>query len=100
MLELASKYGLEPTFKKCQFLHRKVQFLGHEIENGRIRPIEENILAIKKIPALTSVKQVQSFLGLSGYFRKYVPSYSRIAKPLSDLLKSGSTFVFGVEQEQ
>ena len=100
VLDTASKYGLEPKFKKCQFLKRQVVFLGHVIVDGTIRPTEEKTLAIKNFPVPTTIKQIQSFLGLTGYFRKYIPSYSQIAKPLSDLLKNGSLFVFGIEQHQ
>ncbi|GFX94666.1 hypothetical protein TNCV_3088951 [Trichonephila clavipes] len=65
VLEVASKYGLEMNFKKCQFLRRKVEFLGHVIENGTIRPSIAKTIAVKKFPVPTTVKQVQSFLGLT-----------------------------------
>ncbi|GBO46719.1 Transposon Tf2-8 polyprotein [Araneus ventricosus] len=60
-------------------------------------PIAKTI-AVKKFPVPTTVKQVQSFLGLTGYFRKFIPAYSKIAKPLSDLIRSDNPFVF--EQPQ
>ncbi|GFX59435.1 retrovirus-related Pol polyprotein from transposon 17.6 [Trichonephila clavipes] len=98
VLEVASKYGLEMKFKKCQFLRRKVEFLGHVIENGTIRPSIVKTIAVKKFPVPTTVKQVQSFLGLTGYFRKFIPAYSQIAKPLSDLTRKDNPFMF--EQPQ
>ncbi|GFU85880.1 retrovirus-related Pol polyprotein from transposon 17.6 [Trichonephila clavipes] len=98
VLEVASKYGLEMKFKKCQFLRRKVEFLGHVVENGTIRPSIAKTIAVKKFPVPTTVKQVQSFLGLTGYFRKFIPSYSQIAKPLSDLTMEDNPFKF--EQPQ
>ncbi|GFU68573.1 retrovirus-related Pol polyprotein from transposon 17.6 [Trichonephila clavipes] len=85
-------------FKKCQFLRRKVEFLGHVVKNGTIRPSIAKTLAVKKFPAPTTVKQVQSFLGLTGYFRKFIPAYSQIAKPLSDLTRKDNPFMF--EQPQ
>ncbi|GFV55431.1 retrovirus-related Pol polyprotein from transposon 17.6 [Trichonephila clavipes] len=97
VLEVASKYGLEMKFKKCQFL-RKVEFLGHVVENGTIRPSIAKTIAVKKFPVPTTVKQVQSFLGLTGYFRKFIPAYSQIAKPLSDLTRKDNPFMF--EQPQ
>lgn len=100
VFDTARKYGLEPKFKKCQFLRTRVEFLGHIIEKGTIRPTKEKTSAVQNFPVPTTTKQVQSFLGLTGYFRKYIPSYSQIAKPLSDLLKNGSMFVFGIEQQQ
>ncbi|GFU58146.1 retrovirus-related Pol polyprotein from transposon 17.6 [Trichonephila clavipes] len=94
VLEVASKYGLEMKFKKCQFLRRKVEFLGHVVENGTIRPSIAKTIAVKKFPVPTTVKQVQSFLGLTGYFRKFIPAYSQIAKPLSDLTRKDNPFMF------
>ncbi|GFX29540.1 retrovirus-related Pol polyprotein from transposon 17.6 [Trichonephila clavipes] len=85
-------------FKKCQFLRRKVEFLGHVVENGTIRPSIAKTIAVKKFPVPTTVKQVQSFLGLTGYFRKFIPAYSQIAKPLSDLTRKDNPFMF--EQPQ
>ncbi|GBN64423.1 Retrovirus-related Pol polyprotein from transposon 17.6 [Araneus ventricosus] len=98
VFEVASKYGLEIKFKKCQFLRRKVEFLGHVVENGTVRPSVAKTIAVRKFPVPTTVKQVQSFLGLTGYFRKFIPAYSKIAKPLSDLIRSDNPFVF--EQSQ
>ncbi|GFV64516.1 transposon Tf2-6 polyprotein [Trichonephila clavipes] len=98
VLEVASKYGLEMKFKKCQFLRGKVEFLGHVVENGTIRPSIAKTIAVKKFPVPTTVKQVQSFLGLTGYFRKFIPAYSQIAKPLSDLTRKDNPFMF--EQPQ
>ncbi|GFX53705.1 transposon Tf2-9 polyprotein [Trichonephila clavipes] len=98
VLEVASKYGLEMKFKKCQFLRRKVEFLGHVVENGTICPSIAKTIAVKKFPVPTTVKQVQSFLGLTGYFRKFIPAYSQIAKQLSDLTRKENPFIF--EQPQ
>ncbi|GFV96508.1 retrovirus-related Pol polyprotein from transposon 17.6 [Trichonephila clavipes] len=98
VLEVASKYGLEMKFKKCQFLRRKVEFLGHVVENGTIRPSIAKTIAVKKFPVPTTVKQVQSFLGLTGYFRKFIPAYSQIAKPLSDLTRKDNPFMFDQPQ--
>ncbi|GFX10266.1 hypothetical protein TNCV_1866631 [Trichonephila clavipes] len=94
VLEVASKYGLEMKFKKCQFLRRRVEFLGHVVENGTIRPSIAKTIAVKKFPVPTTVKQVQSFLGLTGYFRKFIPAYSQIGKPLSDLTRKDNPFMF------
>ncbi|GFS96205.1 hypothetical protein TNCV_1141741 [Trichonephila clavipes] len=60
ILEVASVW-LEMKFKKCQFLRRKVEFLGHVVENGTIRPSIAKTIAVKKFPEPTTVKQVQSF---------------------------------------
>ncbi|XP_043498670.1 uncharacterized protein LOC122521973 [Polistes fuscatus] len=98
-LYTASQAGLQINWKKCSFLQSRVEFLGHIIENGRIRPSERKTEAVKNFPTPTNIRQVQSFLGLSGYFRKFIPHYSLIARPLTDLLKLDAKFTFGEEQE-
>lgn len=57
-------------------------------------------MAIQKFPEPTTPKQLQSFLGLTGYFRKFIPAYAMIAKPLSDLLRKNMPYTFEAEQRQ
>ncbi|GFS92149.1 retrovirus-related Pol polyprotein from transposon 297 [Trichonephila clavipes] len=99
VLQVACDYGLEINFKKCQFLHNKIEFLGHIIENGRLFPSPSKTKAVINYPDLKNIKDVHRFLGLTGYFRKFLPSYSTIAKPLSDLLRKDSLFQFYAEQQ-
>lgn len=98
VLQVASEVGLIINWQKCSFLRERVEFLGHIIENGYVSPSERKIEAVKNFPELTSVKRVQSFLGLSGYFRKFVPQYSVIARPLSDLLKADAKFAYNEKE--
>ncbi|GFY57215.1 enzymatic polyprotein [Trichonephila inaurata madagascariensis] len=97
--EVAKKYGLEIKFKKCQFFKKTIEFLGHVVENGTIKSSTAKTQAVRKFPEPTTIKQVQSFLGLTGYFRKYIKDYSTIAKPLSDLTRKENPFVFGTLQK-
>ncbi|GFV53795.1 retrovirus-related Pol polyprotein from transposon 297 [Trichonephila clavipes] len=94
IFEVAKKYGLEIEFKKCQFLKKKIEFLGHIVESGTIKPSPTKTLAVRKFPEPTTIKQVQSFLGLTRYFRKYFKDYSKIDEPLSDLTRKENLFVF------
>ncbi|GFX33597.1 retrovirus-related Pol polyprotein from transposon 297 [Trichonephila clavipes] len=73
---------------------------GHIVESGTIKPSPTKTLAVRKFPEPTTIKQVQSFLGLTGYFRKYIKDYSKIAKPLSDLTRKENLFVFGIQQKE
>ncbi|GFS49775.1 hypothetical protein TNCV_4344561 [Trichonephila clavipes] len=100
IFEVAKKYGLEIKFKKCQFLKKKIEFLGHIVESGTIKPSPTKTLAVRKFPEPTTIKQVQSFLGLTGYFRKYIKDYSKIAKPLSHLTRKENLFVFGTQHKE
>lgn len=95
MLNVAEQHGLNfNCYKKCYFLRTRVEFLGHIIKNGTVRPSENKVKAVVKFKQPANVKQVQSFLELTGYFRKYIPNYSLIMRPLSDLLKSDVKFHF------
>lgn len=98
MLKVAEENGLVIKWEKCDFLSKSTKFLGHVVENGSIKPSIEKISAVRNFPKPTNVKQVQSFLGLTGFFRKFVPNYAVYAKPLSDLTKKESEFVFGSDQ--
>ncbi|GFT66402.1 retrovirus-related Pol polyprotein from transposon gypsy [Trichonephila clavipes] len=73
---------------------------SHIVESGTIKPSPTKTLAVRKFPEPTTIKQVQSFLGLTGYFRKYIKDYSKIAKPLSDLTRKENLFVFGTQQKE
>ncbi|GFX13178.1 transposon Tf2-6 polyprotein [Trichonephila clavipes] len=100
IFEVVKKYGLEIKFKKCQLLKKKIEFLGRIVESGTIKPSLTKTVAVLKFPEPTTIKQVQSFLGLTGYFRKYIKDYSKIAKPLSDLTRKENLFVFGIQQQE
>lgn len=91
VLSVAAKNNLEINWKKCKFLQKRVEFLGMNIENGTIKPCEDKIQAIRKFPEPSNIKCLQSFLGLTGYFRKFIENYSIIARPLTNLLKKTSS---------
>ena len=100
VLEVASGAGLLINWDKCRFLQPQVEYLGHIVKNGTVRPSEHKTKAVARFPKPKNFRQVQSFLGLTGYFRKFIPHYSLTARPLSNLLKAGAKFQFGIEQEQ
>ncbi|GFU32233.1 retrovirus-related Pol polyprotein from transposon 17.6 [Trichonephila clavipes] len=83
VFEVAEKYELEIKFKKCQFLKKKkIELLGHVVENGTIKSSSAKTLAVRKFPEPT-IKLVQNFLGLTWYFRKYIKDYSIIVNLLA-----------------
>ncbi|GFY56638.1 retrovirus-related Pol polyprotein from transposon 297 [Trichonephila inaurata madagascariensis] len=84
VLKVSSDYGLEINFGKCQFLHRKIEFLGHIIENNKLFPSPSKTKSVVHYPEPKTTKEVQRFLGSTGYFRKFIPAYSVIAKPLKE----------------
>jgi len=86
VLTIASEYGLNINWSKCHFLKYQIEYLGYIVESGGIRPSKHKTRAVANFPTPTNTKQVQSFLGLTGYFKKFILAYSEIARPLSDLL--------------
>ena len=76
------------------------EFLGRIIEDRKVLPSPSKIDALIKFPVPTNLKQLQSFLGLEGYFRKFISKFSLIAKPLSDLTRSNTKFEMKDQQIQ
>ncbi|CAM5087175.1 unnamed protein product [Natator depressus] len=79
--------GLTVKAKKCQIGLNRVTYLGHQVGQGTINPLQAKVDAVQKWPVPKSKKQVQSFLGWARYYRRFVPQYSQIATPLTDLTK-------------
>ena len=80
------------NLSKCEFAKAEVIYLGHKVGQGRVVPKESNIEAILSFPTPTNRKNVRQFLGVSGYYRRFVPKYSEVAAPLTDLLREKSSF--------
>ena len=66
-----------------------LDFLGHKVGKGEVAMEEEKLERIQDAPAPTTRKQVRSFLGLAGFYRKFIPNYAEITAPLTDLTKKG-----------
>ena len=81
-----SYYGLIVNRAKCVFGVKNVQFLGHEVSEEGIHPLEEKVRAIKDFPKPTTEKKLRQFLGLYNFYRKFVPNCSSVLQPLNDLL--------------
>ncbi|KAJ7942702.1 Transposon Ty3-G Gag-Pol polyprotein [Quillaja saponaria] len=81
--------------EKCSFAQKRIKFLGHIIEQGRVRMDLDKVKAIKEWKTPTSVTELHSFLGLANYYRRFVEGYSRRAVPLIELLKKGTVWHWG-----
>lgn len=77
---------------KCEFLRKEVLFLGHSITENGIKPNHEKTKSVDQFPIPKSVKDIQSFLGLCNYYRRFVKDFALIAKPLTDLTKKSKPF--------
>uniref|UniRef100_A0A034VAM6 RNA-directed DNA polymerase n=2 Tax=Endopterygota TaxID=33392 RepID=A0A034VAM6_BACDO len=100
VLQKAQSFGLEIKWSKCKFLKEKISFLGHEIHNGSVWPGRDKIKAVRNFVVPKNIRGVQAFLGLTGYFRKFVQNYAIIARPLTQLLKKEAEFQIGPSQQQ
>jgi len=78
---------------KCEFLRHEVVYLGYIIGSDGVRPDTNKIKAVADFPVPKNLKNIKQFLGLAGYYRRFIPNFSKIAKPLTDLLKKNSQFV-------
>ena len=79
--------GLTAKPKKCQFGMEQCIYLGHVVGNGVVRPEQSKIEAVMNFPTPQTKKQVRAFLGVTGYYRKFIPSFATIAAPLTDLIR-------------
>ena len=85
IFEQLQKAGLKLKLQKCSFFKKHIQYLGHLISDKGIQPLQEKLESIAKMPVPQNTKQVKQFLRLVGYYRKFVPHFSDIARPLTQL---------------
>ncbi|KAL5560227.1 hypothetical protein UlMin_036438 [Ulmus minor] len=91
-LQTLKEHRLYAKFSKCEFWLDRVQFLGHVISKEGITVDPVKIEAVSKWSAPTSVTEIRSFLGLAGYYRRFVEGFSSLAAPLTALTKKDKKF--------
>ena len=87
VLQRLRDHRLYAKFSKCEFWLDSVKFLGHTISSKGISVDPSKVQEVMDWKPPTSVHQIKSFLGLAGYYRHFIPDFSRIAKPMMELLK-------------
>nr|XP_043615964.1 uncharacterized protein LOC122587868 [Erigeron canadensis] len=95
ILQLLRDEKLYAKFSKCEFWLRQVQFLGHVVDEQGIHVDPAKIEAIKKWEAPKAPTEVRSFLGLAGYYRRFIENFSKIALPLTQLTQKTRDFIWG-----
>ena len=87
VLSRLQELGLTTKPSKCQFAMTECTYLGHVVGNGVVKPEEGKLRTIEQFPQPKTKKQIQSFLGLSGYYRRFIPNYATIAVPLTNMTR-------------
>ena len=89
--------GLKMKHSKCDFFKSQIHYLGHLISADGISPLPDKLDTIKHMPTPKDVKEIKQFLGLTGYYRKFIPRFADISQPLTQLTKKETKFVWTPE---
>jgi hypothetical protein len=100
ILQRLREHHLYAKFSKCEFWLDSVKFLGHTISSDGISVDPSKVQEVMDWKLPTSVHQIRSFLGLAGYYRRFIPDFSKIAKPMTELLKKGVKFFWNEKCEE
>ena len=92
LFERLREADLKLTKRKCNFLKAHVQYLGHYISGGGLEPVPEKLHSLRDMPPPEDLTGVRRFLGFVGYYRKFIPRYSDIARPLTNLTRKDIPF--------
>jgi len=88
---------LYAKFSKCEFFKDHIQYLGHVISRDGISVDPDKIKSIINLPIPMDVPDVRSFMGITGYYRKFIEGFSKIANPITSLQKKGRKFVWDIK---
>nr|GFB21166.1 reverse transcriptase domain-containing protein [Tanacetum cinerariifolium] len=99
-MDLMNQEKLYAKFSKCEFWLDSVKFLGYVINSQGVHVDPLKVEAIKNWTASKSPTEVRQFLGLAGYYRRFIKGFSLIAKPLTKLTQKNKTYESGEEEEE
>ena len=100
MLQVLRENNLCAKLEKCQFERDTVDFVGFTLSGNGISMSSDKTTAIRTWKPPTSVKGVQSFLGFANFYRRFIQNYSKIAKPLTDITRRDTPFVWTAENHK
>jgi hypothetical protein len=85
--QVLQENGLTINPAKCVFAVSSLKFLGHMVDEAGVTPLPKHVAAVQDCPPPTDIKQLQRFLGLINFYRRFLPAVARILQPLTDLLR-------------
>lgn len=91
--------NLSINMEKSKFCMREIRYLGHIVGGGCIKPDQGKVEAVTKFPTPRTVRQVRSFLGMCGWYHRYIAGFAAIAAPITDLLKKQARFTWTDEAQ-
>ncbi|KAI4291184.1 hypothetical protein PAPHI01_0458 [Pancytospora philotis] len=97
---LLEKHGLAANEKKCEYRKEAIEFLGYRLSKNKIEAVLEATQGVDDFPKPANKKDLQSFLGIVNYYCKFIESAATIGKPLYDLLRKDSEFIWTAERQQ
>lgn len=100
VFDLCIQHGLRLKRKKCVFIQSDVEYLGHQIGQGGLRPNKHNTSKIMKMKVPRNKDDVRSFLGMTGYYRRFVEGYATLMNPITTLTKKDNGFIWGAMQQK
>ena len=92
LMDRLRKAKLQLQSDKCEFLRHEVKYLGHVTSENGVKPDLKKIEADSNFPRPKKSKNIKQFLGLAGYYRRFIPNFSKVVKPLTQLLKKDVAF--------
>jgi hypothetical protein len=99
VLQKVREHRLYAKLNKCEFWLKHVAFLGHVISKGGISMDPSKVQDLLSWNAPTSIGDIYSFLGLTGYYRRFIEGFSKISKPMTELLKKDRKFEWTLASE-
>lgn len=99
ILDVFRKHHLSLKPEKCVFMQKEIRYLGHIISGEYVKPDPVKLEGVRQWPVPTTLKQLRSFLGFLNYYRRFIQSFSTLARPLNDLLRKDVPWQWEKEQQ-